>query len=155
MRYIAQHIKSAGLAFGALAITGGTALAQDAVRAVLPDTTPCPDRSSSERAIAPSSARASAAAARVRSPGEPWLAVVVQVAAARKVQRLAATWALLRLGGTEMAPSTCAPALRPTAASNRSEVWGRNVVDLLSTGHMGLFTGPKKLAPSIERQGSH
>src|SRR6516162_10391383 len=43
MRYIAQHIKSAGLAFGALAITGGTALAQDAVRASLPDTTPCPE----------------------------------------------------------------------------------------------------------------
>jgi hypothetical protein len=43
MQYIAQHIKSAGLAFGALAITGGTALAQDAVRAALPDTTPCPE----------------------------------------------------------------------------------------------------------------
>src|ERR1700720_3698276 len=43
MRYIAQHIKSAGLAFGALAITGGTTLAQDAVRAALPDTTPCPE----------------------------------------------------------------------------------------------------------------
>jgi hypothetical protein len=43
MRYIAQHIKSAGLAVGTLAITGGTALAQDAVRAALPDTTPCPE----------------------------------------------------------------------------------------------------------------
>src|SRR6516162_2536632 len=43
MQYIAQHIKSAGLAFGALAITGGTALAQDAVRAALPDTAPCPE----------------------------------------------------------------------------------------------------------------
>ena len=43
MRYIAQHIKSAGFAFGALAITGGTALAQDAVRTALPDTTPCPE----------------------------------------------------------------------------------------------------------------
>ena len=33
MRYVAQHIKSAGLAFGALAITGSAALAQDAARA--------------------------------------------------------------------------------------------------------------------------
>jgi hypothetical protein len=38
MRYIAQHIKSAGLVFGALAITGGMSLAQDAVRPALPDT---------------------------------------------------------------------------------------------------------------------
>src|SRR6516225_9362763 len=43
MRYIAQHMKYAGLAFGALAITGGAALAQDAVRAALPDTAPCPE----------------------------------------------------------------------------------------------------------------
>src|ERR1700730_3615333 len=43
MRYIAQHVKCAGLAFGALAITGGTALAQNAVRAGLPDTAPCPE----------------------------------------------------------------------------------------------------------------
>ena len=43
MRYVAQHIKSAGLAFGALAITGSAALAQDAARAALPDTTPCPE----------------------------------------------------------------------------------------------------------------
>jgi hypothetical protein len=42
MRYIAQHIESAGLAFGALAITGVTALAQNTVGAALPDTTPCP-----------------------------------------------------------------------------------------------------------------
>jgi pimeloyl-ACP methyl ester carboxylesterase len=39
MRYVAQHIKSAGLAFGALVITGGAALAQ----AALTDITPCPE----------------------------------------------------------------------------------------------------------------
>ena len=38
MRYITQQIKYAGLAFGALVITGSIALAQDAVRASLPDT---------------------------------------------------------------------------------------------------------------------
>src|SRR5882762_10841530 len=54
-------------------------------------------------------ARASAAAALVRPAAELWLAVVVQVAAARKVQR-----ELLRLAGAEMAASACAPA--PTAA---------------------------------------
>jgi hypothetical protein len=43
VRYIARHIKSAGLALGTLAITGSTALTQDAVRAGLPDTTPCPE----------------------------------------------------------------------------------------------------------------
>ena len=58
-------------------------------------------------------ARASAAAALVQPAAEPWLAVVVQ-AAARKVQRLAATWELPQLAGAEMAASACAPA--PTAA---------------------------------------
>jgi hypothetical protein len=43
MRYIAQHIKFVGLAFGALAITAGATLAQDAGRAALPDTAPCPE----------------------------------------------------------------------------------------------------------------
>jgi hypothetical protein len=43
MRYVAQHIKSAGLAFGALAITGSAAPAPDAARAALPDTAPCPE----------------------------------------------------------------------------------------------------------------
>jgi hypothetical protein len=43
VRHIAQHIKSAGLVFGALAITGGTSLAHDAVRPALPDTPPCPE----------------------------------------------------------------------------------------------------------------
>src|ERR1700687_5091419 len=47
------------------------------------------------------SARASAAAVPmktvVRPAAEPWLAVVVQVAAARKVLRLVATWELLQL----------------------------------------------------------
>lgn len=42
-----------------------------------------------------------------RPAAEPWLAVAVQVAAARKVQRLA---------GAEVAASACAPARRPTAA---------------------------------------
>jgi hypothetical protein len=41
---------------------------------------------------------------------------VVQVAEARKVQRLAATWKLLRIAGAEMAASAYAPVLRPTAA---------------------------------------
>jgi hypothetical protein len=42
-----------------------------------------------------------------RPAAEPWLAVVVQVAAARRVQRLAATWELLRLAGAEMAATPC------------------------------------------------
>ena len=51
-----------------------------------------------------------------RPAAEPWLAVAVQVAAARKVQRLAATCELLRLAAAEVAASACAPARRPTAA---------------------------------------
>lgn len=47
---------------------------------------------------------------------QPWFVVVVQVAAAQKVQPLAATWELLRLAGAEMAASAYAPAQRPTAA---------------------------------------
>jgi len=43
MRHIAQHIKSTGLACGALAITAGAVLGQNAVRAALPDTAPCPE----------------------------------------------------------------------------------------------------------------
>jgi hypothetical protein len=61
------------------------------------------------------SARASAAAAPMasldRPAAEPWLPVVVRVAAARRVQRLAATWELLRLAGAEVAatplPAVC------------------------------------------------
>src|SRR5882762_7389011 len=60
-------------------------------------------------------ARASAAAALVRPAAEPWLAVVVQVAAVRKVQPLAATWELPH-AGAEMGASACATARRPTAA---------------------------------------
>src|ERR1035437_8215867 len=63
---------------------------------------------------------ASAAAAPMptldRPAAEPWLAVVVQVAAARKVRPLAATSELLRLAAAEVATSACAPARRPTAA---------------------------------------
>src|SRR5258707_13644723 len=52
-----------------------------------------------------------------RPAAEPWIAVVVQVAAARKVQRLAATGPLPRLAGADnMTASACAPARRPTAA---------------------------------------
>ncbi len=67
----------------------------------------------------PVPARASAAAApmtTVRPAAEPWLAVVVRLDAARKLQRLAANWELLRPAGAEMAASACALALWPTAA---------------------------------------
>src|SRR5258706_10361426 len=50
----------------------------------------------------------------VRPAAEPWLAVVVQVAAARKVQRLAATWELLRRSLILSQPDV------PTVASPRS-----------------------------------
>jgi hypothetical protein len=61
------------------------------------------------------SARASAAAAPMasldRPAAEPWLPVVVRVAAARRVQRLAAVRELLRLAGAEVAatplPAVC------------------------------------------------
>ena len=73
-----------------------------------------------ERAGA-SAARASAAAALVkalvRPAAEPWLAVVVPVAAARNKGRgLVATRELRRLAAADMTASACAPARRPTAA---------------------------------------
>jgi hypothetical protein len=43
MRYVAHHIKPAGLGVLALAITGAAAAAQDATKAALPDPTACPE----------------------------------------------------------------------------------------------------------------
>jgi hypothetical protein len=42
-----------------------------------------------------------------RPAAEPWHPVLVQVAAARKVQRLAAAWELLRLAGRKWRPRRC------------------------------------------------
>src|SRR5258708_5781627 len=80
------------------------------------------------REITPASARASAAAApmtTLRPAAEPRLAVVVQLAAAyraqrmaaaRKAQGIAATGELLRPAGADMTASACAAARRPAAA---------------------------------------
>src|SRR5260370_25023121 len=70
------------------------------------------DRLRPKRAKTSPSARASAAAAPVRPAAEPWLAVVVQVAEARKGQRLAATWKLLLIAGAENAAAPCSPGPR-------------------------------------------
>jgi hypothetical protein len=89
------------------------------------------------------SARASAAAAPMasldRPAAEPWLAVVVQVAAARKVQRLAAAWELLRLAGGNGGHAVASGLpLSTTLMASTFVVWSPTLLRAQRRGHRNL-----------------